>query len=317
MKPETPHAHRSWVLAIVGPTASGKSDLGVAAARRLDGEIVNCDSMQMIRGLSIGTAKPEAEHLAAAPHHLYDRIDPEEYYSAGSYMKDSRRICGEIAARGRIPVLVGGTGLYLKVFEEGIFEGPGRSEEIRAELRALLETKGEAFLLERLREADPELAERISPRDHVRIVRALEVFRLSGRRMSELQKEKVPLKDFQIVKAGLRLPRQVLYDRIDRRVKMMFDQGLLEEVELLLKQGVSPSAKGFEALGYRHAVQVIQGRLSAVDAIERTRQDTRRYAKRQLTWFRRDPKVHWIEGPGSRPAALRELLRIWEKRHEL
>lgn len=307
---------KRWILAIVGPTSTGKSELGVAAARRLDGEIVNCDSMQMIRGLSIGTAKPDAEQLAATPHHLYDRIDPDEYYGAGSYMEDSRRLCREIATRGRTPILVGGTGLYLKVFEEGIFAGPGRSPEIRAELQAVLEAKGESFLMERLREADPELADRVSPRDHVRIVRALEVYQLSGRPMSELQKERVPLKDFQILKAGLRLPRQVLYDRIDRRVEMMFEQGLLEEVQALLQQGVSPDAKGFEALGYRHAVQVVRGRMSAVDAIERTRQDTRRYAKRQLTWFRRVPKIHWIEGPGGRPEALRDLLRIWEKRHE-
>lgn len=290
---------RKLLLAIVGPTASGKSTLAVRLALRLKGEIVNCDSMQMVRGMNIGTAKPSPSERQSVPHHLFDRVNPDEYFSAGQYMDEAREVCLEIAGRGRIPIVVGGTGLYLKAFLEGVFTGPGRSEELRSRLGRIAERRGNACLFRILQKHDPRAAERIPVADLVRLVRALEVFFLTGQSITSWQPDREPLIGFQVLKLGIRIARENLYDRINRRVTAMFKEGLVEEVEGLLATGYSIDSKGFEAIGYRHVAAFLQGELTEQEAVEKTCQETRRYAKRQMTWFRKDPGIKWLEFPGE------------------
>lgn len=301
------------LVAILGPTASGKSSLALKLAQGLGGEIVNCDSMQMIRQLNIGTAKPGRAEMDLVPHHLYDVIDLNEFYSAGTYMNDSRRICSEVANRGKIPFVVGGTGLYLRALLNGIFPGPDKKPDLRARLKAISRRRGTEFLHRMLARKDPVSAARIQLTDEVRIVRALEVNLVTGDSISKLQKEHVPLAGYSVVKIGLNVAREELYDRINRRVEWMFDAGFLQETERLLLAGFSPDSKGFEALGYRHAMAVIQGELSLEESIELTQRETRRYAKRQMTWFRKEENVHWIPFPGETPEAEAAALRVLEK----
>ena len=298
------------LIALAGPTASGKTALALGAARVLQGEIVNCDSMQLYKHLDIGTAKPSPEERALVSHHLYDMLEPDEVYSAGRYMVEARRVCSEIAARGRVPVVAGGTGLYLRALLEGVFEGPGRSEDLRARLHRIADRKGSAWLHGLLRRRDPIAAARIQPGDRVRIVRALEVYFATGQSITSLQPARAPLRGFRVIKLGLNLPRSELYARINRRVDRMFQTGLVEEVERLLHQGFQPDNKAFEALGYRHVVAFLAGTVSLEEARELTARDTRRYAKRQLTWFRRDQEMNWIEFPGEDPRALDALMRL-------
>ena len=271
--------------------------------------------MQMYRLLEIGTAKPTPEQRGEIPHHLYDLIDPDEYFSAGRYMVEARQVCREIAKMGKTPFVVGGTGLYLKALLEGVFEGPGRSQEIRERLNRIGDRKGIDYLHRLLQRRDPAAADRIQPGDKVRILRSLEIYMLTGQPISQLQQQRDPLKDLSILKIGLSLPRPILYDRINRRVSEMFHSGLIEEVQQLLAQGYRPDCKGFEALGYRHAVAVLGGELSQEEAIEKTQIETRRYAKRQMTWFRREKEVHWIEGPGEDATPLESLLQLVEEHH--
>jgi tRNA dimethylallyltransferase len=301
---------KGLLVALLGPTASGKSHLALAAARELDGEIVNCDSMQMYRQLHIGTAKPTLAQRNQVPHHLYDLVDLDEYFGAGRYMTEARSVCREIAGRGKISFVVGGTGLYLRALLEGLFEGPGRSERLRKRLEKVGQRRGFKYLHGWLEEKDPETARRIKPQDHVRIIRSVEVCLLAGKPVSELQASRNPLQNLFILKIGLNLPRAILYDRINRRVEEMFGAGLMEEVQRLLDQGYGPDCKGFEALGYRHAMKTLQGRLSREEATARMQMDTRRYAKRQMTWFRREKEVRWISAPGEDPSALDQLIKL-------
>ena len=298
------------LLALVGPTASGKSDLAVKIAQTFGGEIVNCDSMQMHRLLDIGTAKPSAELRGKVPHHLYDIIDPADFFSAGKYMLEARKICKEVCSRGRVPIVTGGTGLYLKVLLEGIFEGPGREMEIRDRLEKIAQRKGLKYLHNLLRKRDPKAFHRIQSTDRIRVFRALEIYLKTGNRISDLQDMKEPLEGFTILKIGLELSRSRLYDRIDRRVFKMFHDGLVEETESLLNQGYNADSKCFEALGYCHVISSILGKISKEVAVEMTQRDTRRYAKRQMTWFRKDPQIHWIKGPGEEEFALERALGI-------
>lgn len=289
------------LLVILGPTASGKSSLALDIASRLGGEIVNCDSMQMVRHLDIATAKPTRAERARVPHHLFDIIEPDGYFSAGLYMQTARAVCLEITARGHLPIVVGGTGLYIRALLQGLFEGPGARPRLRRRLEGLADRVGNDRLHALLSKRDPAAAARIEVGDRRRIVRALEVQMSSGRRISDLQKRTQEFDKYRVIKVGLRMEREVLYDRINCRVEQMFEAGLIAEVDRLLKRGFSPAAKGFEALGYREAIAVLQEGQSLDDAIGLTQRDTRRYAKRQLTWFRKEPDVHWLEGPGGDP----------------
>ena len=298
------------LLAILGPTASGKSALALQTSQILGGEIVNCDSMQVHRLLSVGTAKPTRQQQSQVPHHLYDIIDPAEFFSAGQYMVRARGVCQEIAGRGRVPVVVGGTGLYLRGLLEGIFPGPGRSANVRDRLREIARCRGANYLHQLLRKRDPEAFCRIQPGDEKRIVRALEVYWATGKPITDLQARKEPLRGFAILKIGLNLPRSTLCDRINGRILEMFSSGLIEETKELLARGYRPHSKGFEALGYRHAIAFLEGDLSREMAIGLTQRDTRRYAKRQMTWFRKEAEVHWIPGPGEDDAALEDVLRL-------
>ena len=298
----------------MGPTASGKSELALRLAPGVRGEIVNCDSLQMVRYLRVGTAKPGPSELRRAPHHLFDVLEPDEYYSAGDYARDARRVCREVADRGGTPLVVGGTGLYLRSLLEGIFEGPGRSENLRARLYRVAEGRGIHTLRGMLERLDPEAAAKIHSRDLLRLVRALEVVLESGRPISRLRREgRRPLTGFHVLKVGLNPSREELYDRINRRVRVMFGGPLLDEVRDLLDRGFPPSAKAFEALGYRHAVRVLDGTMGLREAVELTQRDTRRYAKRQMTWFRRERNVYWLTRTGDAPEALEETWR-WGRR---
>ena len=276
----------------------------------MKGEIVNCDSMQMIRELEIGTAKPGTGERASVPHHLFDAISLADVYSAGRYMEDGRRVCRDIRARGAVPIVTGGTGLYLRALLHGIFAGPARSEEIRRRLKRIAEGKGLPYLHRWLARKDPEAADRIMERDRVRLIRALEVHLAAGRPMSEMLGGEKPISGFLVIKIGLNPDRDLLYRRINRKVEQMFNSGLLEETRRLLEAGYAESCKGFQALGYRYAIQVIRGSMDENRALELTRRDTRRYAKRQMTWFRKEEGISWIRDFGDSENAYKEAVKI-------
>lgn len=296
------------LIVIVGPTATGKSALAMKIALEVGGEIINCDSMQLYRKVNIGTAKPSARERSRLPHHLYDVVPPQEFYSAGRYMAEARSLCREIASRGRVPVVVGGTGLYLNALIYGIFDGPGKCEPLRRRLQEVRQRRGTPFLHRMLVRFDPASADQLSIRDRVRIVRALEVYLLSGEPMSRIKARRKSLGGFRILRIGLNFERSLLYDRINRRVEDMFERGLVQEVRNLLEAGLPLDSKCFEAIGYRHVAAFIQHELTLAEAIELTRRDTRRYAKRQLTWFRRDGEIQWISKPGEDPRAFTESM---------
>jgi len=295
------------LIAVLGPTASGKSALGIELAKKFDGEIVNFDSVQVYRGFDIGSAKtPEAER-GGIPHHLIDVLDPAEQSSAGDFARMARPVLANIAARGKTPVLVGGTGFYFKALIEGLFEGPARDEALRGRLEAIAERGRLHRLLQRL---DPEAARRIHPNDVPKLVRAVEVCILAGKPLSEAHAAPAePLEGFRIVRLGLDPPREALYERINRRARAMFEEGLLDEVRGLLADGVPRSAWAFGALGYRQALACLDGAITLEEAIEQTAQGTRNYAKRQLTWFRRqESETVWLEGFGSEPSLIRRAV---------
>ncbi len=292
---------QSAILAVVGPTASGKSDLAVFLAERLGGEIVNYDSLQIYRGLNIGTAKSVPKSV---PSHLFDILDPTETFSAGDYARRARDVLSGIKG---LPVFVGGTGFYLRALLEGLFPGPRRNEE----LRERLERRASDRLHRLLRRMDTAAAARIHSNDKAKLIRALEVCLQARRPMSELWTEGRPrLEGYRVIKIGLNPPRAALYARINSRVVRMFDSGLLEEVGGLLDRGVPESAKPFESVGYAEAVAVVRGRMSREQAIERTQTRTRHYAKRQITWFRRETGVRWIAGFGDDPNVQQQALSM-------
>ncbi len=295
---------------VLGPTASGKSELAIRIALTMGGEIVNCDSLQLYRGMDIGTAKvPEAARLGI-PHHLIGLIEPTQLFTAGEYAQAARRVLREIADRRRVPIVVGGTGFYLRALLEGLFQGPRRDEDIRARLERR-EQRRPGSLHRLLSKLDPAAAARIHSNDKNKLIRALEVRLLEGQPISALfARGRDPLAGFRTIKLGLNPPRKSLHERLDARAIAMFESGLIEEVRRLLANGVPKDAKPFESLGYRQALQVIEGALTREQAISSTQLETRRYAKRQMTWFRKEPGVHWLAGFGDDPAILAETARI-------
>ena len=292
------------LLAVVGPTASGKSHLALHLAAESGGEIVNCDSLQIYRGLDIGTAKtPPAERMAI-PHHLFDILPPDAVFSAGEYAALGRSLLAEITARGRLPVITGGTGFYLRALLEGLAEGPRRDDRLRARL-SQAEQRHPGCLWRVLTRFDRVTAERIHPNDHHKLIRAVEICLLARRPASALFRAGRPaLEGYRTLKIGLNPPRAELKQRIARRSVAMFAGGLADELRGLLAGGLTRDAKALESIGYKECLALIEGRLSEPEAIDLTTIATRQYAKRQLTWFRREPDIRWIDGFGDDPAAL-------------
>jgi tRNA dimethylallyltransferase len=289
------------LIAIVGPTASGKSDLAIFLAEQFSGEIVNYDSIQIFRHLNIGTAKPTPEEQARVPHHMIDIREPTEIYTAGDYQRDARNALDDIRERRKLPILAGGTGLYLRALTEGLFNGPTRSTYWRNRLEMMAERKGRSHLHRVLARLDPGAASRIAVRDKPKIIRALEVRLQTGKALTQHLQERPrqPLTDFKMTFVGVNPPRDVLYQRINERVRRMFDSGLVEEVRRLLAAGIPASAKPFEAIGYRQVLADLDSSTSTEETIRIIQRDTRRYAKRQMTWFRNQPEIAWFDGPGD------------------
>jgi tRNA dimethylallyltransferase len=314
------------VVVVLGPTASGKTALALAIARRFHGEIVNCDSVAMCREFEIGTAKPSAAERAEVPHHLLDCVDPLADVSAGEYARQARRILREIVLRERhLPIVSGGTGLYLRALLEGLFPGPQRSEELRIKLRDRVQKNGTEHLHRILWRLDSSAADRIHANDVPKVIRAIEVClaarqssppssrQTSHRTMTELwQQGREPLSGFRILRLGLNPNREALYARINQRAANMFDQGLIAETErLLAKYGAQ--ARPLASLGYKQALQFLRGELDRESALSAAQQAHRNYAKRQITWFRREPGVHWLAGLGDDPAIQAEGIATVEQ----
>ncbi len=280
------------LLVICGPTASGKTALAIELSRHFDLEVVSADSRQVYRGLDIGTAKATAEERRQVPHHLIDVVNADEEFSVADFIRLASDAVEQIHGRGRLPAVVGGTGLYIKGLTEGLLSAPSGDGIVREELLALEREQGSGTLYRRLGEIDPPLAARLPPGDLLRIVRALEVYELSGRRLSEYQQEHAfEERPYDTLKIALAPEREILYQRINQRVEQMFSEGLLDEVRQLLDKGYSPELKAMRTIGYRESILHLQGRLSQDEAIALIQRDSRRYAKRQLTWFRRDNSI--------------------------
>lgn len=303
------NAERRPIIAIVGPTASGKSALGIEMALRFNGEIINCDSVQVYRDIEVATAKVPPAERRGVPHHLLDFVPPDVRFTAADWAHAASGKIIEIEARGRTAFLVGGTGFYLRALREPFFESPPTDERLRSRLLQIKERRGAEHLHRMLRRLDPEAAARLSQRDWPRITRALEVIFQTGRRFSEQQRERQPPPPFarRIRIFALDPPRAELYERIDRRTEEHFRAGLVEEVRRLLARGVPPTSSALGAHGYRRAVEYLRGERTLESAIAQTKLDVRHYAKRQWTWFRREPGVEWIRGFGNDPR-VQELL---------
>jgi tRNA dimethylallyltransferase len=289
---------RTQLWFLVGPTASGKTAVGVEVARRVGAEVLSLDSMALYRGMDIGTAKPTEAERAGVPHHLIDVAEPHEAFSTGRYIEEAERAIAEVTGRGRRPLFVGGTALYLKALTEGFFDGPEADWSLRHRLLAEAERDGSAALHERLRAVDRAAAERIHPNDVRRIVRALEVFETTGQPISEQQTQfGAPSTRYDCVLAGLRWPRDQLYRRIERRVDTMFEAGLVDEVRRLLAspEGISHAAGQF--VGYREVIASLGGECSLDEARDLIKTRTRQFARRQLTWFRKFTDITWVDAP--------------------
>ncbi len=287
------------IVVIAGPTASGKTRLSVELAKAINAEIINADSMQVYRWMDIGTAKPTEAERKGIPHHLIDIVDPDEPFNAARFRSLAQSVATQVMGRGKLCLVVGGTGLYIKSFLQGLFECPPGSRKLRQSLHLEWESGGGGGLYKKLEVLDPETAGKIHPHDRVRILRALEIFELTGRRPSELVKEhRFGEKSFDSLKFCLHVERKRLAQRIDERSVEMVDRGLVTETEELLRKGYSTELKPMEAIGYRQAVQYLNGECTLDQALGSLQKNTRRYAKRQLTWFRKDPEYIWVD-PGD------------------
>ena len=292
---------QSLLVVILGPTGSGKTALSLRLAKAFHGEIVNCDSVAMYREFDIGTAKPTLEERAHAPHHLFDYVDPTEDVTAGEYARQARAVLAGINSRHHLPIVVGGTGLYLRALLEGLFPGPQRSDELRERLRGRSASRESNHLHRILKKLDGAAASKIHPNDVPKMIRAIEVCLSSRQKMSELwQQGRDPLRGFRILRLGLDPDRAALYQRINQRARIMFETGLIDETRRLLEK-YGTSARPMSSLGYKQAAQLLRGELPREQALEAAQQAHRNYAKRQMTWFRREPEVEWLAGFGDEP----------------
>ncbi len=302
------------LVVLLGPTASGKTALSLALAERFNGEIVSCDSVAVYRGMEIGTAKPSLAERARVPHHLIDIYSPDEHSTAGDYARRARQAIRDIVSRDRLPIVTGGTGLYLRALLQGLFAGPQRSQEIRTRLERSHTRHTAGWLHRVLVRLDPASAARIHANDIPKLIRAIEVSLAARRPMSEAWKEgREPLRGFRILRIGLDPPRHALYQRINDRAAQMISDGLIEETRALIeKYGESPRA--FDSLGYRQARAVLRGQISLQTAIAAAQQGHRNYAKRQLTWFRREPDVNWLKGFGDEAGITGDTAKLIEEK---
>jgi tRNA dimethylallyltransferase len=290
------------LVAIVGPTASGKSSLGIFLAKELSGEVIACDSTQLYRGFDIGTAKPAIADLQAIPHHLLDILEPTDASTAGDYRERAIRVLAYLRARQRLPILTAGTGLYLRALLDGLADLPQRSQEIRERLRVSVAEHGQGHLHKMLERLDSQAAKQIAAADEQKLIRAIEICLVSGKPLTEVHRAgRTPLTGWRVFKIGLEPPREALYQRIHARTNSMLAEGWLDEVRRIMAGGLPDNAKPFDFIGYRELRSHLRGELTFEQARAAIQQGTRQYAKRQLTWFRREANVHWLSGFGDAP----------------
>jgi tRNA dimethylallyltransferase len=313
-------ADRPRLVAIVGPTATGKSALGIALARTFGGEIVACDSTAVYRGFDIGTDKVPADEQHGVPHHMVDVADPTEEYSAARYAREAAAVIRDITARGHRPILVGGTGLYYRALTRGFFPGPSRDEALRARLERIAGRKGEERLHRMVARVDPPSALRIQVRDRKRLIRALEVYYLTGRPLTEhFAETRSPIAEYDVVTVALQIPAAATAERVARRVDAQFERGLLDEIRALLASGVPETAHPFTGLVYRQALELLHGVRNEAETRELIVRENRRYSRRQLIWFRKEPNLLWIHAAGERATTQHEVaqaLAAWESRRD-
>jgi len=307
------------VLVVVGPTGVGKTRLSKLLAEQLPVEIVSADSRQIYRYMDIGTAKPSPELLKRIPHHFINILNPDQYYSAGEYGQQARRVIEEIFARERVPLVVGGSGLYIRALLEGFFQHDVRNEKIRESLEHRLREEGSQSLYRDLQKVDPVSAGRIHPNNSQRIIRALEVYLAGGVPLSRLQEKKLPPPDFTPLKFGLTRERKKLYQDINRRVEEMFRRGLIQEVSRILGMGYEKNLNSLNSVGYREVIAYLEGEIDYETCVELVKRNTRRYAKRQYTWFRADPEIRWLEVEREEDftRAAQEIVDAYRKAMEL
>jgi len=303
------------LIAVLGPTATGKSALGIALAARFGGEIINCDSTAVYRGFDIGTDKVPAAERHGIPHHLIDIADPTDDYTAAQYAHDAASCVRDILARNRLPILVGGTGFYFRALTRGLFPGPGRDAALRCRLQSIAERRGPAFLHRMLRRVDAPSALRIQPRDVKRMIRALEVYFLTGRPLtSHFAETASPIADVEAIGIALRMPAADISARLTARVDEQFARGLLDEIRTLLARGIPEDARPFGGLVYRQALEHLHGVRDEAATRALIAQENRRYARRQLIWFRKEPNLTWFDGPGSSPATIERVTNFLGER---
>ncbi|MGA1795707.1 MAG: tRNA (adenosine(37)-N6)-dimethylallyltransferase MiaA [bacterium] len=287
------------LLVIAGPTATGKSRLALHCARQWCAEIVSADSRQIYRHMDIGTGKPTPEEQALVPHHMIDIVEPDQTYSAGEYGRSARSVIDALHKNGTLPILVGGTGLYIRAVIDGLAPSPPSDPRIKGDLLRRVENEGIHTLHRELMEVDPRTAERLHPNDRQRILRAIEVFRITGRRLSDFHQDTPEGPGYRTVFFVLSRPRPELYELIDTRIDGMFAQGLIEEVQYLIERGYTPDHPGMQSIGYSRLYAHLTGRISLAEARFAMKQDTQRYAKRQMTWFRKETRAHWLDIPAQ------------------
>jgi tRNA dimethylallyltransferase len=306
--PPTSNRHPPRVLAILGPTASGKSALGLALACCCNGEIINCDSTAVYRGFDIGTDKLSAAERRGIPHHLIDIVDPTESYTAAQFAHDAERTIRAIHTRGKLPILVGGTGFYYRALTRGLFPGPGADPELRARLDKVAARKGPERLHRLLQSVDAASARRIMPRDRKRLVRALEVYYATGQPLTaHFAHTRSLIADCEVIAVALRLPAAATAERVARRVAEQFSRGIVSEVRGLLSRGIPPEARPFGGLVYRQVMEMLRGVRDEAATRQLIVSENRRYARRQLIWFRKEPNLIWFDGPGERPETLQRV----------